>query len=177
MNNQEQIIHYTRELFLACINNGANGNFSFRDGNKIWITRSGAISSELGRRDFVEINSATASSENPSHQIIYQNFPEIKAVFHTHSPAAIALSLKLKRNKIIPLDLEGKYYFKEIPIITTELKPGAKDLPKQLLQQAEKHSAVIVRRHGVFVFGKSIPECYTRTITVNNICQIIILKN
>jgi L-fuculose-phosphate aldolase len=176
MNNREQLIHYTRELFLAGINNGANGNFSFREGKKIMITRSGSISSELTTADLVPISSPQASSEKPAHKFIYRNLPAVQAVFHTHSPAAIALSLKTKNQKILPLDLEGKYHFREIPIIETALVPGAEDLPKKLIEAAKASPAVIVRGHGVFVCGKSLQECYTRTVTVHNICQIILLQ-
>lgn len=173
MNNPKSAIYYGRELFLAGINNGANGNFSFRQNNKVLITRSGAILSELKLKDFVSIDSPKASSESPAHRIIYENIPGIKAIFHIHSTSAVVLSLKTKENFIAPLDLEGKYYFERIPIINTKLVPGAKDLPGKLLVH-QQLKAIIVRGHGVFVFGKTLQECFLRSCTIDNICKIIL---
>ncbi len=173
MNIFNQAVKYGRELLLAGINNGSNGNLSFRSGKKVYITKSGAVLSELSRKDLVYINSAEASSESLAHQIIYAYIKEAGAVLHVHSLSAIALSLKQKNSFIEPLDLEGKYYFKKIPIVTTALVPGAKDLPKKLLDNY-KYGAVIVRGHGVFVFGKDVRDCYLKACTIDNICRIIL---
>lgn len=173
MNNVQEVIFYGRELFLAGINVGSNGNISFRWKNKIFITKSGSILSQLKKNELIDINSPQASSESPAHRIIYENLSEINAVFHVHSIAAIALSLKQKKAYFVPVDLEGKYYFNKIPVVETALVPGAPDLPKKLLDN-HKYGAVIVRGHGVFVFGRSLQECYTRVCTIDNVCRLLL---
>lgn len=174
MNNFQEVIFYGRELFLAGINIGSNGNISFRQKNRIFITKSGSLLSQLQKKELVDINSKLASSESPSHKIIYENVPGINSIFHVHSLAAIKLSLRAKKNFVVPIDLEGKYYFEKIPVIETTLVPNAPDLPQKLLN-SHKHGAVIVRGHGLFVFGKTIKECYTRTCTMDNICRILMV--
>jgi ribulose-5-phosphate 4-epimerase/fuculose-1-phosphate aldolase len=173
MNNVQEVIFYGRELFLAGINIGSNGNISFRHGKKVFITKSGSLLSQLKKNELIDINSPKASSEAPAHRIIYENLPEINAVFHVHSMSAIALSLKQKKNYLTPIDLEGKYYFSKIPIVETKLVPGAPDLPKKLLTN-HKYGAVIVRGHGLFVFGRSLKEGYARVCTVDNICRSLL---
>jgi len=173
MNNFEQAIFYGRELLLTGINNGANGNISFRQKTQIYITRGGSLLSELKKSDLVKIEAANASSESPAHKLIYARLPQINAIIHIHSLAAITVSLKEHKSFIEPLDLEGKYHFKKIPIITTKLVPGARDLPEKLLNNA-KSGAVIVRGHGLFVLGSSLQECYTRACTVDNICRLLL---
>ena len=172
MNQLKEAIYYGRELFLAGVNNGANGNLSFKKKGQVLITRSGSVMSELTRVDFVKTTSANSSSETPAHQIIYDNNCKINAILHIHSSSAITLSLKTKKKNIVPVDLEGKYHFPTIPIITTKLIPGAPDLPAKLLKN-HSTGAVIVRGHGVFVFGESIRECYLKALTVDNICGIL----
>jgi len=172
----KQAIHYGRELFLSNVNNGANGNISLKCGQEILITRSGSLFSELNEKDFVNITDKDASSEKDTHQALYNSYDDINAIMHTHPPSVIALSLRVSENIIKPIDLEGKYYFNELPVISTELIPGAKDLPVKLTDAVKGSKAVIVKGHGLFTVGQTIKECYLSAVTVANICNIIFLK-
>jgi len=174
MDQVKSAIKYGRELFLAGVNNAANGNLSFRKGKNIFITRSGSVMSELSSRDLVNIDSELASCEAPTHKLILENTSQINAVLHTHSPNAIALSLKIKKKFIKPLDLEGLYHFPQIPVVTSKMVPNAPDLPKKILDN-QHYQAVIVRGHGLFTFGQDVREAYLKALTVDNICKILLL--
>ncbi len=90
MNAIRKAVYYGRELFLAGINNGKNGNLSFRMDGKIYISRIGSVLSEMKKNDFVTIDIPFASSESPSHSEYYKHSPDTGAVLHTHPSNAIA---------------------------------------------------------------------------------------
>lgn len=85
-------------------NLGTSGNASARSGGAMVITPSAVPYDELAPDDLVRVtwDGAVAGSRRPSsewrlHLGIYQARPEVDAVVHLHSPAAIALS-SLRRN-------------------------------------------------------------------------------
>ena len=171
MSEIRNAVYCGRELFLAGINNGTNGNLSFRSGDKIYISRSGSVMSELKKSDFVKIDNPRASSESPSHAAVYSHSENIGAVLHTHPSAVIAFSLLSKKKFIKPADLEGSLYFPALFIIDTVKTPSAPDLPGKIIKHIDS-GGVIIRGHGVFTFGKDIKDAYLKTLTINNICSI-----
>lgn len=171
MNQTRQAVYYGRELFLAGINNGTNGNLSFQRGKRIYISKSGSVLSEMRIRDFVPIDSDYASSEAPAHSAVYRHSPDTGAVLHIHPGSAIALSLLVKDSSIKAKDLEGSLYFPVIQIIDTEKVPSAPDLPVKIIKHIDS-GGVIIRGHGIFTFGKDIKDAYLKALKINNICSI-----
>ncbi|MBN1384911.1 MAG: class II aldolase/adducin family protein [Elusimicrobia bacterium] len=167
------IIKFGRELLIQGINNSHSGNVSARRNNTIYITRHGARLGDLSYQDFVPVNlkddkkDKDASVEIKVHRAIYLANPEASAIIHCHPPHAIALSLTCDR--IIPIDMEGKYYLPEIPVIDECV---AETLPQIL----SKHKIAIVKGHGSFAIGKNFEEVYLNTSVCESISKIIVIN-
>jgi L-fuculose-phosphate aldolase len=56
-----------------------------------------------------------ASVESVIHREVYRKTPA-RAIVHAHPRVAVALSLHLK--SLVPLDLEGQFYLKEVPVLS-----------------------------------------------------------
>lgn len=175
------IIKFGREMMTQGLNNSHSGNVSCRRGNMIYITRHGARLGDLSYQDFVPVNlkddkrDKDASIEIKVHRAVYLAQPAAAAIVHAHPPHAVALSLNY--DKIIPVDMEGRYYLPEIPVLT-ECKEVissecvAENLPKLL----SSYKVVVVKGHGSFAVGRNFEEAYLYTSVCESSSKIILLN-
>lgn len=176
----DQMIEFGRELFLQGLNNSHSGNISLRHKNYIYITRHGARLGSLKLKDIISVNladnkkDAGASLETKVHRAIYLANPDIKAVVHAHPPHAIALSINL--DKIVPVDMEGRFYMPEIPVFAEcEDTIGSDCVAAKLPPMFEKYKVVMVSGHGSFAAGKNLEEAYLYTSVCESVSKIIVL--
>ncbi|WP_370249099.1 class II aldolase/adducin family protein [Nocardioides sp.] len=85
---------------------GTAGNVSVRDGERCWITVSGAVLAETTPDDVVAVPLAggegvRASSELELHRLVYAARPEVGAVVHTHAPYSTAVACVLPELPVI----------------------------------------------------------------------------
>ncbi len=151
-----------------------SGNISIIDGDCIYITKHGAMLSELNNEDIIKVKlfeySEEASFELPVHQIIYSK-TNAKAIIHAHPIFAITLSFYYE--KIKPIDSEGKILLKEVPVIAAEETVGSKEVGNILGDIFNKNKVAIVKGHGSFSIGDTLREalCYTSSLEAS--CKII----
>src|SRR5580704_5319684 len=140
---------------------GFNGNISARlDADTILITATGTCLGYLKLTDIVTLNlksgdvvgEGKASSERFMHTEVYKNFPDIKAVVHTHPTYTNGFFLS---NEILePKTFEAKFYLgtvKSVPQSTpsvTAMEPVIKEL--------KATNIVVLRNHGVVAMGKDL---------------------
>ena len=129
----DQFQQFGRDLFIMGLTTSHGGNLSVRMGDRIIITRTGAMLAHLTERDLIEIgledddsNIMLASSELIVHRAIYMNTSAL-AIVHVHPPHAVALSL-VEEDAIIPIDSEDSYLLRKVPIVQTETTVGSKDV-------------------------------------------------
>lgn len=144
------------------LNNSHSGNMSVRIGDRILITRRGSmlgflkdddiIETGLGKDDF---GIALASSEVNVHRAILKNTSAL-AVIHAHLIHSVVLSFN--QDEIIPIDVEGGYALKKIPIIEVEFGSGSKEMEEKIPEVLKKFPIVVVRGHGAFSIGKTLEE-------------------
>ena len=175
------MIKFGRELFIQGLNNSHSGNVSTRRGNAIHITRHGVRLGDLSFQDFVPTNlkddkrDKEASIEIKVHRAIYLANPEAHAIIHSHPPNAIALSVTC--GKIIPVDMEGRYYLPEIPVLVEcEEVISSVCVAENLPQLLTKYKIVVVKGHGSFAVGKNFEEAYLYTSVCESASKIIILN-
>ncbi|MDF9409073.1 aldolase [Pelotomaculum isophthalicicum JI] len=168
---------FGRDLFLAGLNSSHSGNLSVRCGDRIVITRRGAMLGHLEERDLIETgldkndsNIILASTEIRVHRAIYKGTAAL-AVVHAHPVHAIALSLL--EDEIIPLDSEGAYLLHKIPVLSAEHTIGSQELEEKLPSLLKEYKIVMVRGHGSFATGQLLEEAYQWTSSLENICRII----
>ncbi len=168
----QNAIEIGKLLFQAGLIDGASGNLSFRDAGKILITRSGANLNSLDVNSFVEINHQNASRDRLVHAKIYEK-TEYNAVIHCHGIFNVVLSLK--RDKIIPVDLEGKLYFGELNVVSEEF--GSIEYAQRISEEIKKKGVAIARGHGIYSAGRDFTEAFNRACYAEHSCEVLYFLN
>jgi L-fuculose-phosphate aldolase len=157
------------QLLTLQMNSSHSGNISVRMDEKVLITRHGAMLGALREVDLIEVNlwdeafDREASMEVTTHRAIYRS-TDARSIIHSHPPYTISLSIL--HEKILPLDVEGKYYFEEIPIV---------DEVQKISSFLGENKVVVVRGHGIFATGHSLKEALQHSTALECSCKIIYL--
>lgn len=179
---------------------GTAGNLSVRadnQGNRFWITASGLPKGMLEERDFIQIavadgrivqpptESARPSAETSIHQMLYRMFPECGACLHVHTVDAClatahapptALTLRLP-----PLEMvKGLGIWDERPQADLPLFDNLADVTA-IAQAIERRfeacpprvPALMIRNHGVTVWGANLQDAYNRVEIVEFIMSYL----
>ncbi len=159
-------------------NNSHSGNLSVRQHDRIIVTRTGAMLSDLGAGDLVttspkptEHEREIASSELVVHLKIYEH-TDHHAIAHGHALAAVAVGWMTDR--LTPIDVEGALYFGRIPVVAHCPATADADLGHALADVLRSAPVVILRGHGVFAGGESIEQAAQRITSVNDSARLII---
>ena len=167
-----------RDLYAADMVSSHGGNISIRLGDRIIIKRRGAMLGNLKPHDLIETGLekndsgvALASTELIVHRQIYKQTPAL-AICHCHPRTAIALSLS--REEIVPIDNEGSYLLKKVPIIWEEFASGTPEMANKLASALQNYKIVMLRGHGSFATGQTLDEAFFWSSTLEEGCQIIL---
>ena len=176
----EQFQKFGRDLFQSGLTSSHGGNMSVRMGDRIVITRTGSMLNHLTAADLIETgleeddsNVMLASSELIVHRAIYQNTSAL-AIVHVHPPHAVALSL-VEPEAIIPIDNEGSYVLRKVPIVQTELTTGSKQVAKLAAEMLREYKIFMLRGHGCFSTGPLLEEAYQWCSSLEEACRIVYL--
>jgi L-fuculose-phosphate aldolase len=177
----QEISRFGRKTVVSGLTSSRFGNISLCRGEKIFITRTGSMLDELDQTQVVEVDlrgpcdrDKEASSETSVHRAIYLS-TNAKAIIHTHSPFAVALSL-LECDVVVPLDREGLFFLGAMPIV--EGLFGTDELAKALCSGLQSHKACIARGHGVFAPGITLSEAYALACMAEHSAQVrYLVKN
>jgi L-fuculose-phosphate aldolase len=167
-----------RDLYTADMVSSHGGNLSMRLGDRIIIKRRGAMLGNLKQHDLIETGLerndsgvALASTELIVHRQIYKQTPAL-AICHCHPRTAIALSLS--REEIVPIDNEGSYLLKKVPIIWEEFASGTPEMANKLANALKNYKIVMLRGHGSFATGQTLDEAFFWSSTLEEASQIIL---
>ncbi|HGG06260.1 MAG TPA: methylthioribulose 1-phosphate dehydratase [Aliiroseovarius sp.] len=165
---------------------GTAGNLSARaDGGGFWITASGLPKGQLDERDFLQVCgadgvvlqrfSATArpSAETAIHAVIYELFPEARACFHVHSVDACVAAERAAAETEMTLPamemIKGLGVWDEAPQVALPLFPNWADIRRiadeihgRFSRRPPPVPALMIRGHGVTVWGPSLQDSYNR---------------
>lgn len=166
-----QITAIGRLMFERRLTDIAGGNISARQGDRIYITPTGAGQKwrwELAEEDILcarldsdeLLSDPQHSKESISHLLVYRAYPQVGAIIHAHPFHIMPFTAALK--PIPPLTLPAQH-FGEIDFIA--------DAPSYSRQQAEllvtrlapmqelmerMAAAIMIPKHGIFIAGKSL---------------------
>lgn len=167
-----------RDILLTGLTSSHGGNMSVRVGDRIVIKRRGAQLGRLEPEDLVETSLdkldsgiTRASTELIVHRQIYQKTSAL-AVVHTHPRTAIVLSLS--RDEIIPIDNEGSYLLRKIPVVAVEQASGSRELAEVVSQALQEYKVIMQRGHGCFAKGQTLEEAYHWVSALEEVCDIIL---
>ncbi len=174
----DEIIFYGRLIENYGLISSHAGNISVRIGDNILITKSGTMLGHLRKNDITvvslkranDFNLKYASMETIVHKSIYIN-SNAKAVIHTHPEFLISISNFL--DKFSPLDSEGKFIFKEIPVIKVSKTIASSEVAENIGEISNKYNAAVVKDHGLFVWSDSIEKSFYLTTSIEKSAKII----
>lgn len=119
-------------------------------------------------------NEAKPSAETSIHQSIYRLYPQAQACFHVHSVDACLAASHVNRNALEmllpPLEILKGLGIREegqevgLPIFDNHLDVAqiARDIDYRFHQSPPPVSALIIRHHGITVWGGSLQQTYNR---------------
>ncbi|MCS7143711.1 MAG: class II aldolase/adducin family protein [Archaeoglobaceae archaeon] len=164
----QNAIEVGKMLFQSRLVDGASGNISFREREKILITKSGTNLDSLSEESFVDISHPQASRDRLVHAKIYEN-TNYNAVIHCHGVFNVVLSLKNK--KILPLDLEGKLYLGELKVVNAEF--GSKEYAEEIAEMIKANGVVIAKAHGIYSAGKDLIDAFNKACYAEHSCEVL----
>ena len=190
---RERICELCRVFWQLGWASGTGGGISLRVGETIFMAPSGVEKERLQPSDIFELNRAgevqkaaagrklTACA--PLFQAAYDH-RDAGAVMHSHSLDVVLASmlvppgepLRLTRLEMLK-GLEGVGYFDvhEIPVIdNTALEHELKDRVERAILAFPKANAVIVRNHGVYVWGRDSVHAKTQAECVDYLCRAVV---
>jgi methylthioribulose-1-phosphate dehydratase len=158
---------------------GTAGNLSARlEDGSFWITASGKSKGELTENDFIRmlpdgqietpVEALKPSAETAIHAAIYAIFPEVRACYHVHSIEANLVSnfTSAPMLQLPPLEMiKGFGIWAEHPDCAMPLFANHVDVPQigqairdRFSQAPPQIPALLIRNHGVTVWGKSTED-------------------
>lgn len=154
-----------------------SGNVSIRIGEEIIITPSGKDYDCLTAQDICVITmdgdwvdgELLPSSETPLHIAIYRSDPEIKAIVHTHSVHATAVSTLVDALPAIHyqmVDLGG-----EIPVAPYATF-GSAELAESVVGVLPGYKAALMKNHGSITVAKTIKKALDRAVNLEWCCEV-----
>lgn len=170
------------DLFHHRLISATAGNFSVRTKEGFLITRSGVQKARLTPEDLVEVPlegpfPEGASVESVIHREVYRATPA-RALVHAHPRVAVALSLHL--DSLVPVDLEGQYYLREVPVLAPKTTSATLEAALAVAEGLKGHRACLLRGHGAFAIGlkerpeEALMEAYSLLTTLEESAEILL---
>src|SRR4029078_11682139 len=97
-----------------------------------------------------------AVPQSSLHQAIYKARPDVKAVFHFHSPAVILLSVV--GHTIRPLHNYSAIFYDGVPLYTGTGQVESPARAGEMAKLLGNRKALMLRGHGAVVVGQSVRE-------------------
>lgn len=166
-----------RDLFLTGAISSHGGNLSERHGERVFITRRGAMLGRLGESDVVwtrmaecELD-AECSRELVVHRAVYEA-TDARAIVHAHPVHTIARSMR--DDAILPVDSEARYVLGEsIPVVRAAETIGSAEAASLLAAALAVHPVAVLATHGVFAAGASLEEAFYHVTCLEAACRIL----
>ncbi len=183
---------------------GTAGNLSARSNNTencFWITSSGLPKGQLDNHDFILMDlksndvsqrfyeNTKPSAETCIHSTIYTLFPDSRACFHIHSIDACIVTNRitpgLQQLLLPPLEMiKGLDIWQQNPEVNLSLFENLLDVA-EISQQIKTRfkrakpeiSALMIRDHGITVWGNSIQQTYNRVEIIEFIMSYLARSN
>ena len=165
----KQAVWASKTLFNLGKTSGSTGNISFREGNNIFISRSGSCFGTMTENDFSildlegnVLNEKVPSKEYPIHLSYYKKFQDVQAVIHTHGRYGVLWSCMqgLEENDCIPTYTPYlKMKLGAVRLVPYE-QPGSRELFKSFEAHMGVEKGYLLKRHGALVGAKSIMDAF-----------------
>lgn len=164
-----QAVWIAHTLFQLGKTSGSTGNISFRDGKKIYMSRSGCCFGTMKEEDFCVmeldgriIDNRKPSKEFPLHLAYYRRFPEVEAVIHTHGRYSVlwgCMSGLDEKNCIPQYTPYLQMKLGKIRLVPYEA-PGSEALFRTFENCMDQEKGYLMKQHGAIVGAKSLMDAF-----------------
>lgn len=161
----DAVIETGRLLGAAGLAPGTTGNISVRVGEQVLVTGTGARLGSLSADDLAvlgtggaPVRGAKPTKESVLHLRCYAVRPDVGAIVHLHSPAALAASCIDDLPVDGPLPVYTPYYAMRTGRVrlVDYFAPGDEVLADAVSAAARDADAVLLRRHGSVCLGRDL---------------------
>jgi L-fuculose-phosphate aldolase len=175
MDPRLDLIRHYRWLRQYGLNDSHSGNLSVRSDADYWITPTGACADTLEADSLVRCQvdgppARGASLDAPLHRQVYLGNPRAAVVMHSHGPYSLAMTLAGK--DFLPVDFEGQYYFRRIPVLDIPYADYLEQSPAAVAAALVEHPVVVVRGHGVYACAENLNLAYKWTCSLEASARI-----
>ncbi len=175
-----ELIDLGQELVARGLVLGSGGNLSFREDDRMFITRSGALLHQLTPDDFLPVpldkpyrrpeTSPRPSTETPMHQAAYLARPDARVIVHCHPVNAIAWAMQGEPLPAVTPDFT-LYLGPEVPSLPYAI-PGSETLAEFMRQTLPNCPAALLGNHGVLVTGDDVARARLRLFHIDETAEI-----
>ncbi|MEM7503195.1 MAG: class II aldolase/adducin family protein [Pseudomonadota bacterium] len=159
-----------------------SGNVSVRVDQRVAITPSGCAYETLTAKDVLVVDLAgeivdgdlLPSSETPLHLSVYEAKPEARAIVHTHSVYATAVSTLL--DELPAIHYQITTLGGPVPVAPYRTF-GTPELAEVVTTAMRGRSAMLMRNHGATTIGATAEEALARTITLEWLARVYLIAN
>ncbi|NNG02444.1 MAG: L-fuculose-phosphate aldolase [Desulfobacteraceae bacterium] len=165
--DEEQIIHFGRQMITAGLTTGTGGNLSVvnREEGFISITPSGVPYAKITPQQIAVIGfdglhrcgTGKPSSETAFHLALYKARPDIRAVVHTHSVYATTFAC-------LGEEIPAVHYLVGFCGYKVPVAPyatfGTAELADNICRAIGDVNAVLLENHGLVAVGKDLPHAF-----------------
>ena len=178
----EDLVHAGASLGRAGLAPGTTGNLSVIVHDGALVTATGARLGELAVHEVAKIDregrpvsGSPATKEVPLHVAIYRGRPDIAAVVHLHSPAALAVSCLADIAAEDPLPVYTPYYAMRVGTVHTldYFPPGDDRLGDAAARSfAQGADALILRNHGLVCAADTLASAVAAAEELEANCEL-----
>lgn len=176
---RETILEISKVMYEKGMVNALEGNISYKDGDRIYITPSGICKGYLKSEEIAVVNMSgemiegehKPSSELKLHLACYKLRDDIKAVVHTHSPYATAHAIANKpiTTKAYP---EMIVIFDKVPIVKYGT-PSTDEIHEGICDVIYEYDVFMLANHGVISVSSELFDAFFRIEAVENIAKVL----
>jgi len=188
---KEEVLGANLELLSSGLVKLTWGNASAidRESGKVYIKPSGLSYSDMTIDSIVELDlnsgesadSLKPSSDTPTHLYLYQCFPQIGGIVHTHSPWATAWAQACREIPCLGTT-HADYFYGPVPITraltSAEIENSYEKNTGIVIEERFKSEnpleipGVLVAEHGPFTWGKDLNEAVKHAIILEEIAKM-----
>ena len=173
------ILEIAKAMYDKGMVNALEGNVSYRDGDRVYITPSGICKGYLTTEMIAVVNMSgemiegdhKPSSELKMHLACYKLRDDVKAVIHTHSPYATAHAIANK-------PIETKAYpemiiaFDKVPVVKYGT-PSTDEIHEGIADVIFDYDVFMIANHGIVSVSPELFDAFFRIEAVENIARVL----
>ena len=179
-NLQQEIVDRSLQAFREGLFSGTSGNMScyLREEGVMLITPTSVRYDVMRAEDIVVLRldgtevegHLKPSSEWRMHAAVYENKPEVNAVFHTHSPYATAFAVN--RQTIPAVLIEALVFLGGDIRCAAYATPGTKEVGLNALPALDGRKGCTLANHGVLVVGDDLAQAYLNAEYIEDVAKV-----